>query len=58
MRILATSPVTSTFVETDDGDYMRYGPDNWDKRYGDSWEPYYRCEELEKAYQEYRLARI
>jgi hypothetical protein len=53
MKVLKAVPITLIFVEAEDGDYQRSGPEDWEKRYGESWEPLYRCEEIEAAYQEF-----
>lgn len=47
----------SIFVETSEGDYRRYGPDTWYKRMGESDEPFFNCEEIEDAYQQYTSRR-
>ena len=39
-------------VEIGDSDYLRFGPDNWYKWYGESLESEYSCENLEKVFRE------
>ena len=54
LKILSADECKGVFVETDDepwSDYRRWGPDNWEVRMGESWEPHYACEEIEAAYQ-------
>ena len=57
MKIENVSPCSGEFIEMDEGeytDYKRYAADCWDVRMGESWESVYRCEELEKMYQEFK----
>lgn len=44
------------FVETDEKEqnyYTRYSSDNWTVRMGESDEPLYDCEEIERLFQEW-----
>lgn len=44
------------YIETNEeeySDYIRHGSDNWDNRMGESYEPVYNCDGLEKEFQEY-----
>ena len=58
MRIIKVTPLKGEFVEMADSvysDYQRFSSDNWEVRIGESWEPVYSCEKLEKFYQEWKL---
>lgn len=56
MKITEVTKVICFFIETDDEyNYMynRYGANNWTVRMGESDEPLYNCDEIEKLYQEW-----
>ena len=56
MKITEVTKVICFFIETDDEDnymYNRYGANNWTVRMGESDEPLYNCDEIEKLYQEW-----
>lgn len=53
MKIIAITPVAGLFIETDSGDYTRYGPNSWTETMGESEEPVSDCANLEFAFQEY-----
>ena len=56
MKITEVTKVICFFIETDDEDnymYNRYGVNNWTVRMGESDEPLYNCDEIEKLYQEW-----
>ena len=59
MKIKDVQPVRAEAVTTDEdfGDCMRYGADNWMRRYGESWEPEFDCAELERAYRRQKFKR-
>lgn len=49
---------TTQYIDTDDEEYSEYrrnGPEGWEMRMGESWEPVFcpRQDELEAAYQEF-----
>ena len=54
MKILKVEKTELFDVETEGGErneFTRYGSESWYVTMGDSQEPYYDCEELEKAFQ-------
>lgn len=53
VEIIKIHDVKGTCVETEGHDYIRYGPDCWYERMGESDEPVYNCEKIEALYQEY-----
>lgn len=56
MKIVKAKPAEYVDVETDESfanTYVRYGPDAWWMRIGDSYEVCYDPEDLEQAYQDY-----
>lgn len=56
MQIRDVNEIQGHIVDTDDkpwGQYIRYGYDCWYLSMGESDEPVYNCEELEKTFQEY-----
>lgn len=56
MQILEVRDVYAMAVETNENpwnQYTRYGHDAWFVSMGESQEPVYDCEEIERAYQEY-----
>ena len=53
-KVTKITPLEGELVETDSGEYIRYAPEAWEVRMGDSMETVYRCEHLEQAYQEFR----
>ena len=56
MKIISIFPRVSHFVSTDDEpypDFIRWSADSWENIMGESSEPIYDCEELEKLYQEH-----
>lgn len=56
MRVTEIHSISLTEVKIDEGypsAYRRYNADNWEALYGESWEPQFDCEELERAYQNY-----
>lgn len=56
MKILEIKEVTCFSVTTDEElycQYYRYGADAWYLTMGESDEPVYNCEEIERLYQEY-----
>ena len=56
MKITEVTKVICFFIETDDEDnymYNRYDANNWTVRMGESDEPLYNCDEIEKLYQEW-----
>ena len=58
IRVLSVLPIKSEIVETTDDEwpiYQRYASDNWENRMGESWETVFESEELEQAYQSYKL---
>lgn len=57
LTVTSITEVTSEIVEIDDhdwGTYRRYSADNWEVLMGESWEPLYRSEEAEAAYQMFK----
>lgn len=61
MKILGVKEIRSEIVDVDGSDYTtyeRYSSDNWTVLMGESWEPCYSCEELEKAYQEFKARTV
>ena len=60
MRILSAIEVIQVFhcIETDEdiwSTYRRYEGGGWENRMGESWESIYDDEELEAAYQKYKV---
>jgi len=58
MKIVTTTTITAEIVETTEKEwptYTRYGPDSWTNTMGESEEQVYDCEELEKAYQDFKI---
>jgi len=53
MKILEVEQVTCFSVETEEEQYIRYGPYCWYVIIGESEEPVYDCEELERLFQEF-----
>jgi len=53
MKILNIKETKYTYIETDEDDYYRYGPNYWMIQIGESQEPVYFCEDLEAEYQNY-----
>ena len=56
MKITEITKIVSFLIETDEeypNEYTRYSSDNWTVRMGESDEPLYDCEEIEKLYQEW-----
>jgi len=56
MKVLNIYESKSEIIEVDEGDwttYRRYSDDVWEVLMSDSWEQFYRCDDVEKAYQEY-----
>jgi hypothetical protein len=59
MKILKAVPDVLVYIETDDPDYpdfLRFSPNSWVQRMGESWEPVYDDQECEEAYQEHLRA--
>jgi hypothetical protein len=57
MKIKTVTSVQAEIVETDDSFYPTYrrnSVDNWEQLMGESWEPVYDSDKLEKAYQEWK----
>ena len=56
MKVEYVTPFSGENVVIDGEDYKRFGPNCWEKRYGDSWESvlFKEEEELEAAYQEWK----
>lgn len=57
MKILEISEVKSEYIVTDEALFnihIRHSSDNWETIMGESTETTYDCEELEKAYQEFK----
>lgn len=53
MTIKKIKPIHAILVETADGTYTRYSPQNWTERMGESDETVYDCTELEAAFQKF-----
>lgn len=56
MKIKEVTKATIFYVETDEEGYYRYirhGADSWTVTMGESDEPVYDCEELEKLFQDW-----
>jgi len=53
MEITKVTPVTYMSVETEDEEYYRGSSDNWFVWMGESLEPHYHCEEIERLYQKF-----
>lgn len=53
MKIEEITKIEFEAITTDDGDYHRYSSDNWRQRIGESIEPLFDCDEIEKLYQEF-----
>jgi len=56
MKITDVTPIKGVRVTTDEdeyNEYTRYGPDCWYVQMGESDEPVYECQELERLYQEH-----
>jgi hypothetical protein len=54
MKVVDFMKTVVYFVETNESNYSfytRYDADNWTKRMGESDEPIFDCEELEKQFQ-------
>jgi hypothetical protein len=54
MKVVDFMKTVVYFVETDESNYSfytRYDADNWTKRMGESDEPIFDCEELERQFQ-------
>lgn len=55
MKIIEVTPISGMIVATDEpefNEYVRYGPDCWYVRMGESEEPWYEYGQIEKLYQE------
>jgi hypothetical protein len=52
-RIQSVEPAVGEVICTNKNIYTRYTASNWSKLYGQSWEPYYMCEDIENLYQEW-----
>lgn len=56
MKVESVTTFSGEYIVIDGEDYQRFGPNCWEKRYGDSWESEsYKEKELEAAYQEWKL---
>lgn len=56
MKLKEVTKAIVFFVETDEDEqnyYTRYSADNWTVRMGESDEPLFYCEEIEKLFQEW-----
>lgn len=54
MKVVSVGPFTGNVVETDEGNYVRFGPGAWYEWMGESLEPtFYYEEDLEEAFQEW-----
>jgi hypothetical protein len=57
MKIKSVSkPIKIRIIETDAEDfptYRRSSPIGWERLYGDSWEEYSMCDEIEAEYQRF-----
>ena len=58
MKIVNVSPFQVEIITIEDKKeevyYYRWGKFSWDIRYGESLEPVWDCDKLEKLYQEYK----
>ena len=55
MKIESISEMRAYHIETDEDEYYcytRYGPDCWYVTMGESDEPFYDCEEIERLFQD------
>lgn len=53
MKIKQIQEVTIYRVETDKGEYTRYSEDHWAVTMGESEEPFYACEDLERQFKSF-----
>ena len=53
MKIEKVQKITVFLVTTENRTYSRYSADTWYESMGESDDPVYNCENLEKLFQEY-----
>lgn len=61
MKIIKITPISGMVVETDEpefNEYVRYGPDCWYVRVGESVEPWYGYDQIERLYQDMVISEV